>query len=77
MGCRVGMSKYPYLRIKHWKETEGHTNSEILATDLTYDQATVRERTEAARRGCVQSPGGQRDESSDWSVYHVWGGRTG
>lgn len=77
MGCRVGMSKYPYSRIKHWKETEGHTNGEILATDLTYDQATVRERTEAARRGCVQSPGGQRDASSDWSVYHVWGGRTG
>ena len=77
MGCRVGMSRYPHTRIKHWKQEEGHTNGEILASGLTYDQATDRERTEAQKRGCVQSPGGQRDTSSDWSVYHVWGGRTG
>ena len=77
MGCRVGMSKYPQTRIQYWKEKEGHTHGEVLASGLTYDEATTRERTEAAKRGCVQSPGGQRDYSRDWSVYHVWGGRTG
>ena len=77
MGCRVGMSRYPHTRIDYWKKQEGHTHGEILASGLTYDQATARERTEAVRRGCVQSPGGQRDTNSDWSVYHVWGGRTG
>ena len=76
MGCRVGMSKTPYTRIDHWKDAEGHTNGEVLARGLTYDQATDRERAEALTRGCVQSPGGQRDTSSEWAVYHVWGGRT-
>ena len=77
MGCRIGMSKEPHVRIQYWKNAEGHTGSAILASGLTYDQATAREQTEAARRGCVQSAGGQRDYSSAWSVYHVWGGRTG
>ena len=77
MGCRVGMSKTPHARIAYWKEKEGHTGSEILARGLTYDEATARERVEAKKRGCVQSPGGERDTSSNWSVYHVWGGRTG
>ena len=77
MACRVGMSKTPWARIQYWKDEEGHTHGEILARGLTYDQATARERTEAAQRGCTQSPGGRRDYSSDWSVYHVWGGRTG
>ena len=70
------MSKYPYSRIKHWKKKEGHTHGEVLAESLTYDQATVREREEAEKRNCTQSPGGQRDDSREWAVYHVWGERT-
>lgn len=77
MGCRVGMSRYPHTRIGHWVEKEGHTGSEILASGLTYDEATAREKKEAEKRGCVQSAGGQRDGKHDWSVYHVWGGKTG
>ncbi len=74
MGCRVGMSKYPYKRIEEWKEEEGHTGGEVLATGLTYDEATQLERDEALKRGCCQSEGGPRDSNSNWAVYHVWGG---
>ena len=75
MACRVGMSKYPNTRINHWKSEEGHTHSKILATDLTYDQALAKEKSEAESRGCRYGLGGERDESSDWAVYHVWGGK--
>ena len=77
MGCRVGMSTDPQERIKYWKEKEGHTHSQILATGLTYDQATDRERVEAEKRGCKYGSGGARNGLSNWSVYHVWGGNTG
>ena len=77
MGCRVGMSTTPYLRIKHWKEKEGHTSGRVLAKDLTYAGAQAREKTEAESRGCYFKPGG--DPGNDryknvWSVYLVSGG---
>ncbi len=75
MACRVGMSTNPQERIAYWKGTEGHTHSEILASDLTFDQAQVREKLEATARGCRQSAGGPRNSLPNWSVYHVWGGR--
>ena len=74
MGCRVGMSTDPQGRIKHWKDEEGHTRSAILASKLTYEAATKRERKEAAERGCYNKPGGQYKAGRVWSVYHVWGG---
>ena len=76
MACRVGMSKTPQQRIEYWKAQEGHMHGEILASGLSYDEATARETVEARQRGCAQSPGGERDYSRNWSVYHVWGGRT-
>ena len=74
MGCRVGMSTTPYTRIEQWKEKEGHTGGEILANNLTHDQAQAREKTEAAIRGYTSIAGGARQEGSNYSVYHVWGG---
>ena len=75
MACRVGMSQTPLERIEHWKKTEGHTDGKILASGLTYDQATAREKTEAQRLGCHYQGGGERSPGAVWSVYHVWGGR--
>ncbi len=75
MACRVGMSTTPQARINYWKGKEGHPYSEILASGLTYDQAQARERREAQARGCRQGDGGPRNGLSNWSVYHVWGGR--
>ena len=76
MGCRVGMSTDPQERIDHWKEKEGHTHSRILAENLTYSQATDREKEEAEERGCVYGPGGPYVSGNVWSVYHLWGGDT-
>ena len=75
MACRVGMSTNPQERIDYWKRVEGHTGSEILASRLTYDQAQAREKREAEDRRCKYQPGGERNGLSNWSVYHVWGGR--
>ena len=75
MACRVGMSTNPSERIQHWKNEEGHTHHQILASGLTYDEALKRERNEAQTRNCRQSSGGQRVSGRVWSVYHVWGGR--
>lgn len=76
MGCRVGMSTTPLERINYWKDKEGHTGGEILASALTYKQATAREKSEAEQRGCYYQPGGVDNGLSNWSVYHVWGGKT-
>ena len=74
MGCRVGMSTHPYGRIDYWKRKEGHTGGEVLARNLTYEEAQDRENKEAAKRGCVSSEGGPRKGGRVWSVYHLWGG---
>ena len=74
MACRVGMSTTPYTRMKYWKDKEGHTHSEILVSDLTYEEAQTRESREARARGCRSSPGGEYVSGRVWSVYHVWGG---
>ncbi len=75
MACRVGMSTDPQARIDYWKREEGHTHGKILAKGLTYDGALAREKKEADAKGCKQSPGGARNGLSNWSVYHVWGGK--
>ena len=74
MACRVGMSTNPQGRIQYWKDKEGHTRSEILASNLTYEKAQARENSEAKARGCRSSPGGADVPGRVWSVYHVWGG---
>ena len=74
MGCRVGMSTTPQERIDHWKKKEGHTGSRILASGLSYSQATAREKSEAKQRRCYYHPGGEDNGRRNWSVYHVWGG---
>lgn len=75
MACRVGMSTDPEERIRYWKDKEGHTGGEILASGLTYDEAQEREEEEAEDRGCRQDAGGPYKAGRVWSVYHVWGGR--
>ena len=77
MACRIGISKYPNSRIKHWKDKEGHTYSKILAEKLTYKQASELEKKEAIARACTSHLGG--DPGDDrykhvWSVYYVSGG---
>ena len=74
MGCRVGMSTNPLARIGYWKSKEHHIGHAILASGLSYEQALLREATEAKVRGCVSSPGGEHIAGNVWSVYHVWGG---
>ena len=74
MACRVGMSTTPYLRIQHWKDTEGHTYGKVLHENLTHKQALKKEKEEAEARGCFAWPGGNDDGSSDWAVYYVSGG---
>ena len=69
------MSTDPQSRIDYWKREEGHTHGVVLARGLTYDGALAREKREAEDRGCEQSGGGPRNDLSNWSVYHVWGGR--
>ena len=78
MACRVGISKYPYSRIHHWKKEEGHTSGTVLANELTYSEAQTREKSEATTRGCHSSPGGDPGDDRDrrvWSVYMVSGGK--
>lgn len=80
MACRIGISTNPQARIDYWKTQEGHTRSQILATNLTYSAAQSRETREAASRGCRSAPGGDPGANRHrrvWSVYHVWGGRSG
>ena len=77
MACRIGISRYPYTRIQHWKDKERHTYSKILAEKLTYKQASNVEKEEATARACISNPGG--DPGTDrykhvWSVYYVSGG---
>lgn len=75
MTCRVGMSTDPYTRINYWMALEGHTSYQILATNLTYEEALERERIEALSVGCKQSAGGPHMGGRVWSVYRVSGGR--
>ena len=75
MSCRVGMSTNPTERIQYWMNKEGHTDSEILASGLTYSQAQNRETREARKLGCKSSEGGEPKLGNRYSVYHVWGGR--
>jgi hypothetical protein len=69
------MSRYPYTRIAHWKSVEGYTHSKILAENLSYDDALALETSEAKAKGCKSNPGGERTNTKDWSVYHVWDGK--
>ena len=75
MACRVGMSTTPYTRIEYWKEAEGHTHGQVLETDLTYDEALVREKAHAEANGCRYHGGGQKVAGRVWSIYYVSGGR--
>lgn len=74
MGCRVGMSTTPQERIDHWKRKEGHTHGKILHENLTYRQATAKEKEEAEKRNCKYHPGGAENGQRNWSVYYLWGG---
>ena len=75
MACRIGMSTDPEERIRYWKNTEGHTGHNILATGLLYHEAQIFEQDAAKDKGCRQEEGGQYIAGAVWSVYHVWGGR--
>ena len=75
MACRVGMSTEPYGRINYWMNEEGHSQYQILASNLTYDEALAREKQEAEARGCKQTEGGPLVEGPVWTVYLVFGGR--
>lgn len=74
MACRIGMSTEPEERIAYWMEKEGHTDSEILAYGLTYDEAEEREAEEGRKHQCHYAGGGERVAGRVWYVYHVWGG---
>lgn len=74
MACRIGMATDPEERIAYWMKKEGHTDSEILADGLTYEEAEEREDEEGRKRHCHYAGGGERVEGPVWSVYHVWGG---
>ena len=74
MACRVGRYTDPEERIAYWKEQEGHTGGEILASGLTYEEAGARTKAEAERLGCHHALGGPHEPGRVWSVYHVWGG---
>ena len=74
MTCRIGMSSKPLERITHWeRQCDGHFNSKILVSGLTYDDAQMREFLEAAICGdsCIQEPGGESKPGSVYSVYRV------
>lgn len=72
MSCRVGMSTYPDARIKHWMKEEGHTHSEILASELTYKEAEELEKYLAeVLDDCSQHEGGEYVEGAVWFVYYV------
>ena len=74
MACRVGMSTAPRERMAHWRLAEGHTGGRVLASGLTYGQASDMEKREARRLGCHWQGGGDYIPGPVWSVYHVWGG---
>ncbi len=76
MGCRVGMSTNPEDRIQHWKDEEGHTYGKVLASGLSYEGATKREKKEAEERNCYFHGGGNYVSGRVWSVYYVSGGKT-
>ena len=75
MADRIGMSTEPEKRIAYWRAKEGHTDSRVLATNLTYDEALALERREANRCGCRREAAGAHKPGPIWSVFHVWGGR--
>ena len=53
-------------------EKEDHTNFDILADELTYEEAQRLEDAAAKERGCTAEPGGRKVPGSVWSVYVVW-----
>lgn len=73
MSCRVGMSTNPLERIQYWFDEEGHTDFQILASGLTYEDALAVEEQEARRLGCTHSGGGPKICGYVWSVYCVFG----
>ena len=77
MSCRVGMSTAPGERIEHWRREEGHTDGEVLASSLCYDEAQALEKKVAKELKCEAAPGGPRIEGRVWSVYCVCGGPDG
>ena len=70
--CRVGMATDPFERIQHWMDKEGHTNFDILADELTYEEAQRLEDAAAKERGCKAEPGGRKVPGPVWCVYIVW-----
>ena len=72
MACRVEMSTQPDKMIAYWKSEEGYTHSEILASDLTYEEARERKAQEAYERRCLSGPSVEFVFGRVWSVYHVW-----
>ena len=74
MTCRIGMSSKPRDRIDRWRHRcNGRFSSQILASNLTYDEAQKRENSEARKCGtrCKQEPGGLPKQGSVYSVYRV------
>ena len=71
------MSTAPGERIEHWRREEGHTDGEVLASSLCYDEAQALEKKVAKELKCEAAPGGPRIEGQVWSVYCVWGGPDG
>ena len=69
--CRVGMTTDPQGRRSVWRgQYPNLRHWQILASGLTYDEAQAREKSEAERLGCEYSPGGRKNNLSNWSVYY-------
>lgn len=68
MSCRIGMSTNVPERERHW----GH-KARIIASGLTYDEATAREKSERSACGthCQGDVGGPRKAERVYSVYRM------
>ena len=66
------MSTHPRERIADWKNQEGYTHAATLASDLTYENARERMRSEATQRGGLVTPLQARSPGRICSVYRVW-----
>ena len=73
MSCRVGMTTRPRERRTEWEAVYPNLRGwEILASGLTYQEATAYETRVAEQHGCDQDPGGPYVAGRVWSVYHFY-----
>lgn len=74
MTCRIGMSSDLQKRIEYWRQRcPSNFSYQILASDMTYEEAQAMEVLEARKCGvtCEQAPGGKRVSGRVYSVYRV------